>query len=188
MIKLKMMVALVAIAMFAGYVSAGSIYYDELKTETSNSIIGDYNIVSVPLGVAVEITERNIKEEPKPSIENDYGLINYSNITTISIDSKSGDKEKVDVVITYPKDIKAGDEYQGTISTYLYTSSNATFMIPLFIKMGALSEVIPEETLVDRSLVPTTTVTTTTKVVNETAKGSDPIGDFVDGFLGFFGL
>lgn len=187
MINVKMKVVLMAlVVMFlVGYVSAGSVFYDELNTTTTKSIIGDYDIVSVPLTVAQEITAKNQAEPPKPSDKNDYGLVNYMKMDTTVLDIRSGEKERVDISITYPPDAKIGDEYQAVMNIYLNTDSKSQFMVPLFIKSGASEEVISEPTVIATTTKSTIGINTTP---TESGKEPDPVGDLIDGFLGLFGL
>jgi hypothetical protein len=213
--KMKVIIAILAVVCCIGYVSAGTVYYDilndDINVKMTTSTIGEYTIVSVPLNNAIDVTKQSHIGSPEPSIKNDYGLVSYQKINTIVIDGGSTSKERINISITYPDNYTYGDEFLATMDIYVTSESKSEFVVPLFIKTMEPVVEEPEPTIEPTSTInipSNETVHETTEQlnetvletfnetvkepvnesVNETAKQVDPLGDFVDGLLGLFGL
>lgn len=183
MVKMKVIGVFLAIIFFAGVASAGSVLYDKLDTNTTTSTIGSYTVVSVSLPVAMGM------KDDSESDRNDYTIITYPAINTTVLVNGSGDKESVDVAITFPKDPKEG--YQGTMNARCYDVANSTLMVPMFIRTGVTAEETLVETRATTAVATrgtTTVATRATEVVNETSKESDPVGDLLDQITNLFGF
>lgn len=188
---------------------------DDINVKMTTSTIGEYTIVSVPLNNAVDVTKQSHIGSPEPSTKNDYGLVSYQKINTIVVDGGSTSKERINVSITYPDNYTYGDEFLATMDMYVTSESKSEFVVPLFIKTTVPVVEEPEPTIEPTSTInipSNETLNETTEqlnetvfetfnetlnetvkepingTVNETTKQADPLGEFVDGLLGLFGL
>jgi hypothetical protein len=207
--KMKALIAILAVVCCIGYVSAGTVFYDtlndDINVKMTTSTIGEYTIVYVPLNNAVDVTKQNHIMSPTPSTKNDYGLIDYQKMNTVFIESGSNSKERINVSITYPDNYTYGDEFLATMDMYLTSESRTDFSVPLFIKTAepVVKEQEPTVEPTDTINIPSNETVNETPTqqlnetikepvndtaVNETGKQADPLGDIVDGLLGLFGL